>query len=368
MAYGDNTLNASHQWTFNNVLTDNIGSLDITNVGGIFITTAITRNSTHSYQTNGRDDIATVLTTTDTGSSGLTQYAFGGWFQVSQLQGPPTLIYKQGGNTSGFAIFLWAGNNVLLQVKDSASPLIVQIFSNIALTNNRPYHFFVKYSSASFNNSIDFYIDGVKQLSNKDGNAAVNNSMVPHTGAHTWGENGLTSIEVSVGTENVITKAPVNGLLSQWWTWFGSNSDKSDFEIKNNIFGEGAIPQITITSGTQLQMQTQLDSFSNTSLFDFPLSILVEEVIGDGNLTLRAVNIIKNNRASIDVKYEGTGKLSWVNVGTSNLNNGSSIYQNIDFISTVNINITVLDASDLTPIQGARIYLTNNNRHKISSC
>ena len=61
MAYGDITLNADHQWTFNNVLTDNIGSLTLTNAGGVFVTTPITRDSTHSYQTNGRDDIVSVL-------------------------------------------------------------------------------------------------------------------------------------------------------------------------------------------------------------------------------------------------------------------------------------------------------------------
>lgn len=365
MAYGDNTLGASHQWTFNNVLADNIGNLNIISSGSTFSATPITRNSAFSLFTNNRVDISSVPTTTDTGSTGLSRYAFGGWFRVNQIQGPPTLIYKQGGNISGFALFLWAGNNVLLQVKDSNSVLLVQIFSNIALTSNRNYHFFVKYSSASFDNKIEFFIDGVKQTSNKDGDFALNNNMSPHDLSHTWGNNGIDSIEVQVGTESVIVRAPIEGFLSQWWTWFDANADLSELEIKNNIFGEGAIPEIVITSDTQENMQLQLDGFSNTNLSDFPLSILIEEVLGDGDLTLESNNIVSNERASVDVKYEGTGKLSFINKGTSNLKNGTSIYQKIDFIIIAILNVTVLDASSLTPITGARVFLTEDTNDTV---
>jgi len=315
VAYGDNTLGASHRWSFNNVLTDSIGALTLANTGGAFVTTPSTRDATHCYQTNGRDDLAVVATTTDTGSAGFSQYAFHGWFMTDSIQGPPTLIYKQGGDTSGFALFLWGGNAVMLQVKDINGNNNIQIFSDIKLTTNRWYNFFVRYSGSGFNNEVELYIDALKQTSNKDGVTPGAASMTAHTGNHNFGENGTTGTDVSVGSSaGVLVKAPVNGFWSEWWTWEGSVADAiTQTQIDNDLVGAGATPEVTITAGTQAAMQAQLDTYIGTTRGDEPLCFLVEEVTGGGNLNLTADNITFNSRASIHVRYEGTGTLNWTN-------------------------------------------------------
>lgn len=340
MAYGDNTYGADHEWSFNNVLTDSIGTLNLSNTGGVFVATPITRNSTHSYQTNGRDDLAVVGTDATSGASGFDRYAFQGWFMVSQIQGPPTLIYKQGGNTSGFALFLWAGNNVMLQVKDVNAANNIQIYSDIALTNNRPYHFLIRYSGSGFSNEIEFYLDGVKQTSNNGTVQPGAASMTAHTGNHTFGENGTTSIDVSVGDEAVLIKAPVNGFWSRWWTWFGGSAESiTQTQIRDNLFGEGAIPGITIISDTEANMQIALDAIASTLRGDEPVNILVEEVSGGGALNLNADNITHDPRASIHVFYEGSGTLNWTNSNGSNASIGS---QNVNFINPAIATITGL--------------------------
>jgi hypothetical protein len=358
MAYGDNVLGAEHRWSFNNVLTDSIGSLTITNTGGNFVTTPITRDATHSYQTNGRDDLATVGTSSTSGNSNFSRFAFQGWFMTSQIQGPPCMIYKQGGNTSSYALFIWGGNNVMLQVKNTSGNTLIQIYSDFALTNNRPYHFFVRFSGNAFNNEIEFWIDGVKQTLNLNGVAPNTANMAAHTGSHTWGENGSSGNEINVGDETVIVKAPVNGFFSEFWIWNGNDAENiTESDINNDLFGAGAIPELTISSGTQAAMQTSLDAISGTTRGDEPLNILIEAVTGDGDLELTATDIVFPDRASIHVRYEGNGQLTWINGGTSNASRGSTTNLDVIFVQTVTLTVTVLDAIDFSPINGARVLL-----------
>jgi hypothetical protein len=336
MAYGDNTLNADHRWSFQNTLNDQIGSLNFVNTGTLFSTSPITRDGTHALQTNGRDDLITVAPTTDTGTAGLDRYAFQGFFMVDEIQGPPCMIYKQGGNTSGFTIFLWGGNNIMLQVKDTGANDNVQIFSNIALTTDRVYHLFVRYSGSGFSDEIEFRIDGIKQTASRNGVTPGTTSMTAHTGNHVIGENGSAGTEVNVGDETVIVKAPINGFWSEWWTWFGADAESlSDDEISDDLFGAGALPGVTISSDTEANMQIALDAISSTERPDEPLCILIEAVTGDGDISLNADDITFNDRSSIHVRYEGTGTLTWTNENGSNAERSSG-------------NVTILNPSQLT--------------------
>lgn len=351
MAYGDNTLGADHRWSFNNVLTDSIGSATVVNTGGVFTATPITRDATHSYVTNGRDDIAIISPNpNDTGALGYSQFAFQGWFMVTEIQGPPCLIFKTGGTTAGLALFIWGGNNVMLQVKDVNANNNIQIFSDFALTNNRPYHFFVRYSGSGFNNEVEFYIDGVKRTTSRNGVLPGAASITAHSGNITWGENGTTSIDVNVGDESVIIKAPVNGHSAEYWTWEGSESDAiTQSQLNDDLFGAGAIPDFTITSGTESAMQAQLDTIASSIRPDVPLCILVEEVTGGGNLNLSANNVTFDSRASIHVRYEGTGTLSWTNTNGSNADRSSG---NVTFLNPAQLTIT-----GIQPNTEVRVYV-----------
>ena len=351
MAYGDVTLGADHRWSFNNVLTDSIGTLTVSNSGGALVTTPITRDATHSYQTNGRDDLATVGPDATTGFAGLDRFSFQGWFMVTQIQGPPCTIFKTGGTTAGFALFIWAGNNVMLQVKDVNANNNIQIFSDIALTNNRPYHFFVRYSGSGFNNEVEFYIDGIKQLSNRNGVLPGATSMTPYTGNINWGENGTTSTDVNVGDEEVIIKAPVNGHFAEYWTWEGAESDAiTQSQLNDDLFGAGAIPDLIITSGSESAMQGQLDAITSSVRPDVPLCILVEEVSGGGDLNLSADNVTFNSRASIHVRYEGTGTLFWTNTNGSDATRSSG---NVTFLNPAQLTITGIQSGTEVRIYAA---------------
>ncbi len=350
MAYGDTVLGADHRWSFNNVLTDSIGSLTVTNTGMSLVSTPITRDATHSLQSNGRDDLAVVAPDVTTGASGLSQFAFQGWFMATQIQGPPCMIYKMGGNTAGFALFLWAGNNVMLQVKDVNANNNIQIFSDIALTDNRPYHFFVRYSGSGNNNEIEFYIDGRKQFSNRNGVTPGAASMTLFTGNINWGEPGTAGNEVNTGNEAVLIKASVNGHYAEYWTWEGADADNiTQDNLNNTLFASGAIPDFTISADTEANMQTALNTIASTVRPDVPLCISIEEVAGGGDLNLSANNITFNNRAGMHVEYEGTGTLFWTNTNGSNASLGTS---NVTFLNPAQLTITGLQ----NPTE-VRVYL-----------
>lgn len=228
----------------------------------------------------------------------------------------------------------------MLQAKDINANDNIQIFSDIALTDNRPYHFFVRYSGSGFNNEIEFYLDGVKQTSSRNGVIPGAASMTAHSSGHTFGENGTASTEVPVGSETVLVKAPVNGFWSEWWTWEGSDADAiTQTQIDNDLLGAGAIPEVTITAGTEVAMQAQLDTYIGTTRGDEPLCFLVEEVTGGGDLNLTADNITFNTRASIHVRYEGTGTLNWTN---ENGSDASRINGNVNIINPATATFTNL--------------------------
>ena len=357
MAYGDSTLGAEHRWSFDGDYLDSIGSLSGTSTGADLPALPITRDNTNSMRTNGRDDLVSAPVATTSANSNFERFAFQGWFSVSQIQGPPCMIYKQGGS-NGYAIFLWAGNNVMLQTKNNAGNTLIQIYSDFSLTSNRPYHFFVRFLGSSFGNEVEFWIDGVKQTRNLDGVNPNTTSMAAHTGNHIWGENGTTGTEVAIGNETVIIKAPIDGLFSEWWIWNDADAGNiTESQINNDLFGAGAIPELTISSGTQSAMQASLDAISGTTRGDEPLNILIEAVTGDGDLELTATDIVFPDRASIHVRYEGNGQLTWINGGTSNASRGSTTNLDVIFVQTVTLTVTVLDATDFSPVNGARVLL-----------
>lgn len=343
MAYGDNTLNADHTWSFDNTLNDPVGPVTLTNAGTTFTPLPITRDSENSLLTNSRDDIASCPPQNNTGKVSTDLYTVGGWFMVSQIQGPPVLIYGQGGST-GLAFFMWSGNNLMCQFKTPTRT--VQIYSDIALTNNRAYHIMAKFEGSNFDNEISFYIDGVKQNVSLDG-VNIDSTTFSHTAGHAWGTNTVAT-NIQVGSANVICKASVNGYYSQWWTWQGSKARLSNQSITDTIVAPGAIPGVTISSGSQGVMQAELDNIQNSLRGDTALAIMVEEVTGGGDLNLLANNITFNERVSIDVYYEGSGTLYWTNQNSSNASKGTS---NVVFINPAQVTLT--DLADFTEI---RVY------------
>ncbi len=340
MAYGDFTYNADHRWSFNNVLTDSLGSLTLGTSGGTaFVASPMTRDATHIGETNNRDGRYLHAGSTDINNAALEHFAIAGWFRVSQTQGPPCCIYAQGNKVNNQSIILWAGNAVQFQcVADTGNVLNTQIYSDINLTNNRAYHLAFKFSGTAGSNEFSAYIDGVKQTDSDPLDPSVDILEFPYvevTGCK-WGEAGSAGTDISVTT----LTASVNGEYAEWWTWSESNANNlSDADIAE-VFASGAIPDTTITSGSQSAMQSQLDAIASSSFNDRPLNILVEGVSGGGDLSLSADNVTFDTRASLNVRYEGSGTLFWTNDNGSNATKSSG---NVNFLNPSLLTLTGLE-------------------------
>ena len=352
MAYGDDNFGAKHQFTFNNTLSDEVsfGGITLTNTLGVFSSAPITRDSTHSLSFTNRGADVQAVPVSDTGASVMSRYAVGGWFSVNEIQGPPTLIYGQGGSTAGLALFLWAGNNVMAQLRNNAGTELVQIYSSFSLEINRPYHFLLRFSGNAFDDEFSFYIDGVKQTSSLSGTNVDTTDIVAHTSPHIWGQSEQV---IPVGdSSSTIIKASITSLHSQWWFWNGIDSEMTQDELTDNIVAAGAIPTTTITSGTQVVMQTALNAVVST-YSDAPLAISIEEVTGGGNVSLNLDNVTFSEKISVEIEYQGSGVLTLTNINGSNGSKGTS---NVTFL-----NPSILTLNDIENGTEVRIYATGTD-------
>ena len=309
MAYTDDitALSPDHLWTFNNIATDSVGTLDFTS--SLFSTTAICRDSTHSLTTTGTAN-AFAAPLFD-GLQDPSERMVCLWVRFSAIQGPPTLIYREGGTTAGASLILWAGNNIMFQVWDDLNAHMVQIYCNKPLEINRNYHLAFSFKDTTKTTEVKFYIDGVEQTSSNASKTLLT-PMTAYTGNPAFGNTPTGTIHV--GNGDVLLVAPVVGYYSHMCQWWGSYPSYNEFYDK--VFSRGAIPQYTITSNTEANMQSQLDVISTTG--GYPLGILVEEVLGGGNLSLDANDIAFDETTSCHIRYDGTGSLTWTNLGTSN--------------------------------------------------
>jgi hypothetical protein len=337
MAYGDNNLSADHQWSFNNTLVDTVETADVVNNGGVLSATPICRDVTHSYQVNGRTDTGNPPNRDDINNLDHESRAVGGWFMVSQIQGPPCSIYKEGGTTHNIAILIWAGNNLIFQSTVTGGNDL-QIFSDVDLIPNRPYHLLLKFSGSGQSNEVSAYLDGVKQLSADPSSREPGFNILPaHTGFILFGN---IANDILIGGSATLTRACVNGFYNQWLTWSGADSEAlNDTNIRQVLFEEGALADVIIASDTEANMQLAIDALASTVRPDYPLCIRVDEVSGGGDLNLSADNITFNPRASIHVRYEGTGTLNWTNTNGANASIGSG---NVNFINPSQLTITDL--------------------------
>lgn len=349
MAYGDNILGAVRKWSFNNTLVEDVGSNNATHDGTSFTATPITRDSTHSLFVNNNQELASAALGANFNAIAQDIIAVGGWFRVSAIQGPPCCIFKFGGLTNNLSILLWAGNNVAFQV--FATGLFdMQVYTDRILQPNRDYHLLLKFEGNNNGNEFSAYLDGVKLLQADPLDRQPDTAQMPAaTGTTVWGEvpqNG--SNDLAIGGEQVVLRSVVNGYYSQWWGWEGANAlALTEQVIREQIFEPGARPEITISADTEANMQLALDAIASTVRTDRPLSILVEEVTGGGDLNLTADNITFDSRASIHVRYEGTGTLNWTNTNGADASIGSG---NVNFINPAQLTINNLQANSTVKV------------------
>lgn len=355
MAYRDDisALGAQHHWDFDGDSVDQIGSADGTSTGVIFTDSAIAEDASNCMTTNGTTDRVTLPTTTDINNAAQGRKAISGWFETTAIQTPPNRIYGEGDNVTSFAFVMAMGNNVMAEV-DSAS-FTLQVFAERVLKPNRVYHLCAIFEGNGFSNEFRFYLDGVKQTSAEPADRQPDAATLDARGVGEFGDPAGT---VGVGGGTVTLVAPVNGRYQHWASFDGASAELTDIEVREELFEKGALTDATISAGTESAMQTALDALADTARPDAPLCIRVEAVTGDGDLTLIADNITFDALASIHVQYMGTGTLTWVNTNGSDASIGSTPGSgNVVFQTEVNLQLTVLDASTLSPVSGARVLL-----------
>jgi hypothetical protein len=359
-AYGDTITNLSpdHHWTFSNDLVDGPGTNDGTGTGTSFVTSPlIAEDTTHSVLCNARGDRISASNVATMNSAALDRRVMGGWFMVTAIQDPPTNIYKEGTTTNYMAMLLTFGNFPMLAVAD-ASDFEQQVYADRALQPNRAYHVCYRFSGSGFDNAIDFFLDGVLQTdaepADREPDATDHDA---HTGAPEWGD--MTS-DLTYGGGAVLVVGQLNAQWNHWASWSGAGAALTDTQIREELFEKGAVPDQTISSGTESAMQTSLDALADTVRPDEPLCIRVEDVTGGGDFTLVADNITFNSLASIHVQfYSASGTLTWVNTNGANATIGSDPWAGTLVIQNrVDVTVTVRDASNTaTLIQNARVRL-----------
>lgn len=344
MAYGDNTLGANFVWAFNGSLVDSSGVETFTNSGTTFSGNAVSRDVSQALRTDARTEFADLTVTPLDSAGGTTQVgtlpaggAMAVWFETNQIQGPPCNILYTGGGTAGNGFQIWAGNNIIYNFWDTSAGLQQQLYSDIALTNARPYHLCLKYSLAE--GKFKAFLDGVEQQGASPDSAGYGPGgqeyLTTATGGIRIGDADET-LEPPFGGQTIILRAPTNMDLNNLWMW-GPSTVPSDSDIRRVAFEEGAIPDTIITSGTPAAMQTQLDALADTVRPDWPLAIQVNAVTGDSDLSLVADNVTFDPRASIHVRYEGAGTLSWTNNNGSDASIGSG---NVNFLNPFTLTLT----------------------------
>jgi len=349
MAYRDDiaALSPDHHWVMDGAgVTDEIGTTDQTNVG-TGTGTAIAEDTTLAKVTDGTGDRCTVpITTNITGA--LAQKAVAGWFMTTAIQPPPKLIYGEGDATPAFQFVMSFGNTVMAEAVDGSD--VVQVVGPV-LRNNRAYHLCAIFEDDANGNYFAFYVDGVLQNSITAGFT----SLAARTVLPTWGDHSATS---GIGGTTVLLNASVNGHYNHWATWSGANAELTATEVREELFEKGALPDTTISSDTQANMQTALDALASSVRPNAPLCIRVEDVSGGGDLALDADDITFDSEASIHVQWMGTGTLTWKNdnggdASIASTPNGGTL----TFVKPVTVTITVVDASTGSPIENARVLL-----------
>lgn len=355
MAYRDDiaALGANHHWDFDGDSLDQIGSVNGTDTSVLYTSSAIALDATNCVETNAISDRVSIPTTTEINNSAQARKAVCGWFQATAIQNPPKSIYGEGDASQAFRFILGWGNALMFEVDNGST--IVQIYGDVPLTANRPYHLAMVYENSTYGNELRAYLDGVEQLNAEPSNRQVGATTLPARSVAEFGDPAGT---VGVGGVAVILLAPINGKWNHWATW-GDEADAvlTDTEVRETLFERGAIADSTVSTGTEGAMQASLDGIA-TAQGNEPCCIEVDSVTGAGDFTLTSDKTF-DPLASIHYRYNGTADtLTIVNTSGGDASIGSAPFGgNIVIANRQTLTVKVLDNDSGLPIEGARVYI-----------
>jgi len=347
-------LGADHHWIFDGNSNDNIGTANGVDTTMIYTDAAISKDATNCATTDALTDRITLPTTITINNSAQARKAIAGWFETTAYQAPPTRIYGEGTQLTCFQFCMGFGNNLIFEVTEPTNFATGLQIYGLALIPNRVYHLCAIFSGNAYDNLIKLFVDGVLQTDADPVARQPNTASLDSRGVGEFGDAVGTT---GLGGGVVLQQASRNGRYQHWAAWGDTvNALLTDTEVRVTLFERGALAQNTITTGTQVAMQTSVDSLSNQ--INAPCCVEVEAVTGGGNFQLTSP-ITYDSKASIHVRYNGIADtLTWVNTSGGNASIGSAPFGGTLIIATrQTLTITVKDATDKTAISGARVYM-----------
>ena len=331
-----NLLGADHYWTFNNSITDAVGTQDLTATGTTYAATQICQFLTSSGLTNARSDHWDAPTGVSTIGNQQTIHCVAGWFQVSSIQGPPCIIFSEFDTDEQFQILLGYGNTLQFECSNDTTQL--QLYSDVVIDANRPYHAMMKFDVGT--GKFEAFLDGLPVTTSLN---ALDFSDISSLGLRPEVTFGTDGSGTAVGSDVLTLVAATDMNFCSWAMWSG-NYLPNESETRIDMFGRGTLGNATITN------QTGLNALNNSTVGSantIPAGIIIT---GNGTIDLTATNIIFDDKLSVDIVYTGTGTVNFTNNGTSNA---------VTFISTSggtvniinNFNVTFTGAENNTEIR-----------------
>jgi hypothetical protein len=335
-ASSTNLLGADHYWTFNNSITDAVGTQNLTATGTTYAATQLCDFLTNSGLTDARTDHWDAPTGVATIGDQGTIHCVAGWFQVSSIQGPPCIIFSEYDTTEQFQILLGYGNTLLFGCSTATTSL--QLYSDVIIDLARPYHVMAKFDVGT--GKFEAFLDGLPVTTSLNSSDFSDIGTLP---ARSQIEFGSDRAGTGIGGQALTLASSTNMNFSSWAMWSG-NYLPNESETRIDMFGRGTLANATIT--TQAGLST-LNNSTVGSANTIPAGIIIE---GNGTIDLTATNIIFDDKLSVDIVYTGTGTVNFTNSGTSNA---------VTFISTSggtvniinNFNVTFTGAENNTEIR-----------------
>lgn len=365
-------LQADHYWRLNNTYNDTGDTGPVRNMTNqvlgtwTFNTQEIVDGNTHclNYEsvTNRREitDSANMNITIDSAERTLSC-----WIQLNEIQHDLGCLWKEGGGVQNLAFLVGYGNVLLFQGADTPGNAInAQAWSDFKLKTGRPYHICGRYSLSEGTRELRLYIDGIEQTETT-GNPLGSGSFNAHSGDVVWGD---PDNNLETGGTDIAYAGMNDAQISDFATWSdnsgGTNAGALDktSEIRDVLYRRGALPDDTISAGTESSMQTSVEAL-NEIRQDWPLSLRVEgSTDGDFELTLQDGTSnpwVFDDGITTHVEYRGGNALTLINPVGGNLDSAkcwSLTGGTISVVNEVEVNAKVQDF-DGTNIQSARVLL-----------
>jgi hypothetical protein len=318
------TIPPDHYWEFQDTYLDSIGAATISPQGGTPSFSAavqLVKGDTHSFLIATESDHAGPSNQSDMNTSAIARRYVGGWFMLDRVSKTLSVIWEEGAQVNNMALLNGFGNNAVFQIAN-ASDDYVQLYMDVSLTPDRPYHFIAKMHASGFDGGVcEGYLDGVLQ-GRTDGNPWETPQLDSHSGSITWGHDSGESLKVGddrgVDATTIEFVSPVNCYYAHWYSWSDSTLDPVS-DIRVTLFEKGAPAAVTIPSGTEAAMQAALDVYASTLRPDWPCAIEIA-ACSEGNFSLDFDSITFESRVSIQVRYVGAETLTIVANATTDPN------------------------------------------------